>query len=116
MDNSLLVSSLFPTTGSSTSGALEFFDKDSTLSSITKDLLNTKFNIEQPASSVSFSDDFRQYVADNVGDSTAAKLLADIDAIDRFNDNQQTRVENPTGQLIGSDSATKQTNILDLLA
>ena len=118
VDSSLLVSSLFPTSSSSSSDTtLAIFGReDSTLATITSDLLNTKYNIEQSASTVSISENFRQFITDNIGEDRAAQLLADIDAIDNFNNEQENRVDNPVGQLIGSDSATKQTNILDLLA
>lgn len=118
VDSSLLVSSLFPTSGSvSNNTTLAIFGRgDSTLATITSDLLNAKYNIEQAASSVSISDDFRQFITDNLSEDKAAKLLADIDAIDNFNNAQTTAVSNPVGQLIGSGDGGGQTNILDLLA
>ncbi len=116
MIDRLLTSGLFGSGAKSSTSQLALFSPDNGLDNVTKQLLNQRYNISSPSSVVKISDDIRQFITANVSESKAAKLLADIDSIDRFNRNQQERVNNPVGQLIGSESANrKQGNLLNLL-
>lgn len=81
------VSSLLGTTTSSTSlntivgGLLNPSSKD--IGTATQNLLGLSYGLE-PASIISFTDDLKQFITENLDEEKAGKLLADLAAIEQL--------------------------------
>ncbi len=94
-----------------------FNQQDATLATITTDLLNAEFNIDQPAVTTSFSQELISFINDNLDENVAESLLADIAAIDNFNGvSNESDNEGSEGLTAASELFGNQGNILDLLA
>lgn len=86
------------------------FSQNDTIATVTQSFLENKYNIEQPASTASFSDELKSFIANNVSEAKAEALLADLTALENFNGLGESEYS-PTTALLGDDNS-----VLDLLA
>jgi len=84
--------------------------KKTTLATITKDLLNAKYNPENPPESTQFSQELRSFITENLKPEQAKSLLSALDALDGI-ENTTEQGDLATQQLLGN----LQGNILNLL-
>ena len=88
-------------------------NSETTLATITQEVVGGAFGIEQVSDTVSLSDELVSYINENLESDQAEPLLADISAIEQLADlGNNDGVSSINSQLLGTGTG----NILDLLA
>ncbi len=111
--NTASLSALFDSSASQTvDSSLAFSNDEVTLSTVTKALLNDKYNIEQPASIAEFSPELKTFISENVSGDRGERLLADLEALEKLTGSSSSNSESDSvNQLLESQSG----KVVDLL-